>query len=53
MPWKCMYVCVCVFLYFLHTKYQNLHSTTGVRTFWGSKTFHLIPHYFKGQFEEP
>ena len=27
-----MSVCVCVFLYLLHTEYQNPHSTSKVRT---------------------
>lgn len=35
------YVCACVCAMLLHMKYQNLHSTTKMRTFWGGKKFFL------------
>lgn len=42
----CMYVCVFVFMYLLHT--QNEHSTRKMRTFLGSKDILVCPQYFKG-----
>lgn len=33
----CLYVYVCVFLYFLHVECQTMHSTSKGRTFLGSE----------------
>lgn len=46
-------MCVCVFLYMLHTDYQNLHSTSKGRTFLRSEDILTGPHIFKGLFEDP
>lgn len=44
-------VCLCLFLHLLYTEYQNLHSTTKVRTFLGREYILAGPDNFKEQFE--
>lgn len=48
---KIQQLCVCVFLYLLHTEYQNTHSTGKVRTLWGNKDILVGPRNSKGPFE--
>lgn len=44
-------MCACVFVYLLHTEYQNTHSTSKVSTFLGNKDNMTGPHIFKGLYE--
>lgn len=41
------HLCVFLYLYLLHTEYQNSHSVSKVRMFFGSEDFLAGPHNFR------
>lgn len=49
-----VFVTVCVFLYMLHTEYQNLHSLSKVKISWSEEGREdiLAAFHFPGQFED-
>ena len=47
----CVCVCVCLCVHLLHPEFQNIHSTSKVRTFVGSENVLAGTHNLKGLFK--